>query len=116
MWDDEVSINSTITLLAAAMQDGVLPLINLTLYQMKWKQPHGEDADPKVLLPDIPEEIHHIKFHSREAESIKKAILKTKGAAGLPDIDVDERAKRILTSSQLVWAQTIYLKHSPRLS
>ena len=116
MWNDEVSINSTITLLAATMQDGVLPLIYLTLYQMKWKQPHGEDADPKVLLPDIPEEIDHIKCHSREAESIKKATLKTKGAAGLPDIDVDERAKRILTSSQLVWAQTIYLKLSPKLS
>ena len=42
------------------------------------------------------------KFHTREAESIKKATLKTKRAAGLPDIDVDERAKRILTSSQLV--------------
>ena len=44
------------------MQDGVLPLIYLTLYQMKWKQPHGEDARPKVRLPDIPEEIHQIPY------------------------------------------------------
>ena len=49
---------------------------------MKQKHPHGKDADPKVLLPDIPEEIQPIKFHSIDAETVEKAILKTKGAAG----------------------------------
>ena len=27
------------------------------------------------MLPDLPEEIHPIKFHSIDAESVKKAIL-----------------------------------------
>ena len=47
------------------------------LHQIKQKQPHNKDADPELLLPDIPEEIHPIKFHSIDAESVKKSILKT---------------------------------------
>ena len=51
------------------------------------------------MLPDIPEEIHPIKFHSIDAESVKKAILKNKGAAGPSGLDADGW-KRILTSDQ----------------
>ena len=59
------------------------------MYQIIQKHPHGKDAHPEVLLPDIPEEIHPSKFHSIDAESIKKAILKTKGAAGTSGLDAD---------------------------
>ena len=45
------------------------------LYQMKQKYAHGKAAGPGTLLPDIPEEIHRIKFHSIDVESLKKAIL-----------------------------------------
>ena len=85
--------------LADNMQNGILPLNDQTLYQIKQKHPHGKDAHPEVLLPDIPEEIHPIKFHSIDAESVKKAILKTKGAAGPSGLDADGW-KRILTSNQ----------------
>ena len=51
------------------------------------------------MLPDIPEEIHPIKFHSIDAESVKEAIPKTKGAAGPSGLDVDGW-KRVLTSNQ----------------
>ena len=44
---------------------------------MKQKRPHGKVADPEVLLPDVAEKIHPIKFHSIDIESVKKAILKT---------------------------------------
>ena len=71
-------INSEMKLLADNIQNGILPLIDQTLNQIKQKCPHGKDADPEVLLPDIPEEIHQIKFHSSDAESVKKAILKIK--------------------------------------
>ena len=63
------------------------------------KTPHGKDADLEVLLPDIPEAILPIKFHSIDAESVKKAILKTKGAAGPSGLDADG-SKRILISNQ----------------
>ena len=92
------NINSVMKLLADNMQNGTLPLNDPTLNQMKQKHPHGKVADPEVLLPDIPEEIHPIKLHSIDAESVKKAILKTKGAAGSSGLDAD-RWKSILTSN-----------------
>ena len=51
------------------------------------------------MLPDIPEEIHPIKFDSIDAENVKKAILKIKGEAGPSGLDADGW-KRILTSSK----------------
>ena len=35
-------------LIADNMQNGVLPLSDQILYQMKEKHPHGKDADPEV--------------------------------------------------------------------
>ena len=67
--------------------------------QIKQKHPHVKGADPEVLLPDIPEEIDPIKFHLIDTKSVKKAIFKTRGAAGPSDIDTDGW-KRILTSNQ----------------
>ena len=93
------NINSAMKLLADNMQNGILPLNDQTLHQIKQKHPHGKDAHPEVLLPDIPEEIHPIKFHLIDAESVKKVILKTKGAAGSSGLDADGW-KRILISNQ----------------
>ena len=87
------NINSAMKLLADSMQNGILLLNDQTLYQMKQKHPHGKVADSEILLPDIPEETHPIKFHLIDAESIKKAIRKTKGACR-------RTLKRILTSNQ----------------
>ena len=93
------NINNAKKLLADNMQNGILPLSDQNLYQMKQKHPHGKVADPEILLPDIPEEIHPIKIHSIDAESVKKAIIKTKGAAGPSGLDADGWT-RILTSNQ----------------
>ena len=98
------NIYSAMKLLPDNMQNGILPLNHQALYQIKQKHPHGKDADPEVLLP---EEIHPIKFHSIDAERVKKAILKTKGAAGSSGLDADDW-KMILTSNQFT-AQTIYI-------
>ena len=69
------NINSAMKLLGENMQNSILPLNDETVHQIKQKHAHGKDAHLKVLLPDIPEEIHPIKFHPIDAESVKKAIL-----------------------------------------
>ena len=74
-------------------------MIKPCISQIKQKHPHVKGADPEVLLPDIPEEIDPIKFHLIDTKSVKKAIFKTRGAAGPSDIDTDGW-KRILTSNQ----------------
>ena len=93
------NINSAMKLLADNMKNGILPLNDQTLHQIKQKHRHGKDAHREVLLPNIPEEIHSIKFHSIDADSVKKAMLQNKGAAGPSGLDADGW-KRILTSNQ----------------
>ena len=78
------------------MLNCILSLNDQTLNQMKQKHQCGKDADREVLLTDIPEEIQSIKFQSIDAKSVKKAILKTKTAAGSCALDADGW-KRILT-------------------
>ena len=73
--------------------------IAVTWTRWRKKHGHGKDADPEVLLPDIPEEIHPIKFHLIGAENVKKAILKIKGEAGPSGHDADGW-KRFLTSNK----------------
>ena len=88
-------INSAMKLLAKNTENGILPLNDQTLYQMKQKHPHGKDTVPELLLPDLPEEIHPIKF----VRCRKCKESNTKGAAGSSGLDVDSW-KRILTSNQ----------------
>ena len=107
------NINSTMKLLAENMQNGILPLNEQKLHQIKEKHPHGKEAHPELLLPDIPEEIHPVKFNWTDAENVKKAILKTKGAAGPSCLDADG-SKRILISNQFDNSSNDLCKHSPR--
>ena len=57
------NISCAMKLFADNMQNVTLLLNDQILYQMKQKYPPGKLADPDVLLPDIPQEIHPIKFH-----------------------------------------------------
>ena len=81
------------------MENGVLPLKTLEQLKLKQKHPQRRDADPEIMLPDKPEEIHPIKFDSIDAENVRKAPLKTRGGAGRSGLDVDGW-KRIFTSNQ----------------
>ena len=94
------NINSAMELLADDMQNGIPPLTDQILHHIKQEHSHGKDAHPEVLLRDIPEEIRPMKFYSIDAESVKKAVLKTKSVAGPSGLDADGW-KRILTSNQL---------------
>ena len=64
------------------MKNGILPLTEKTLQELKQKHPPKCNADPEVLLPEKPKEVHPIKFASIDAESVRKTRLKTRGGAG----------------------------------
>ena len=64
------------------MQNGILPLNDQILQQLKQKHPETMPAAQEVLLPDIPESIHSIKFANVDADMIRKAAIKTRGGAG----------------------------------
>ena len=93
------NIHNAMKLLTNNMKNGVLPLNKKTLEQLKQKHPQRRDADPEIMLPDKPEEIHPIKFDSIDAENVRKAALKTRGGAGPSGLDADVW-KRIFTSNQ----------------
>ena len=93
------NIHNAMKLLTNNMKIGVLPLTKKTLEQLKQKHPQRRDADPEIMLPDKPEEIHPIKFDSIDAENVRKAALNTRGGAGPSGLDTDGW-KRIFTSNQ----------------
>ena len=105
------NINSAMKLLANNIQNGVLSLDGQSLYQMKQKHPHDKVCRSRGIATR--QEIHPIKFHSIDAENKKKAILKTKGAAGPSGLDA-AGWKRILISNQ--FAEVITSNHFKHLT
>ena len=93
------NVHNAMKLLTNNMKNGVLPLNKKTLEQLKQKHPQRRDADPEIMLPDKPEEIHPIKFDSIDAENVRKAALKMRGGAGPSGLDADGW-KKIFTSNQ----------------
>ena len=93
------NVHNAVKLLTNNMKNGVLPLNKKTLEQLKQKHPQRRDADPEIMLPDKPEEIHPIKFDSIDAENVRKAALKTRDGAGPSGLDADGW-KRIFNSNQ----------------
>ena len=83
------NINAAIKLLTNNMQNGILPLNDETLSQLKQKHPEAKTAYDAALLTDIPEDIHSSKFENLDADMILKAAIKTKGGAGPSGMDVD---------------------------
>ena len=59
------------------------------MQQLKQKHPPRYNADPEVLLPDKPKEVHPIKFASTDAENVRIATLKTRGGTGPSGLDVE---------------------------
>ena len=92
------NVHNAMKLLTNNMKNGILPLNKKTLEQLKQKHTQRRDANPEIMLPDKPEEIHPIKFDSIDAENVRKAALKTRGGA---ELDADGW-KRIFTSNQFV--------------
>ena len=55
-------VNAAINLLLENMRNGIVPLNNKTLKRLKLKYPQPKKDDMSVLLTDIPERIHAVKF------------------------------------------------------
>ena len=93
------NVHNAMKLLTNNIKNGVFPLNKKTLEQLKQKHPQRRDADPEIMLPDKPEEIHPIKFDSIDAENVRKAAVKMRGGAGPSGLDAGGW-KRIFTSNQ----------------
>ena len=93
------NINSAMKILTDNMKNSILPITRQTLNQLQLKHLEGKEAFQKILLTDIPETIHPIKFENVDVEKIQKAAGKTQGGSGPSGMDADGW-KRILTSKQ----------------
>ena len=68
------NVHKAMNFLTNNMKNSVLPLNKKTLEQLKQKHSQRRDADPEIMLPDKPEEIHLIKFDSIDAKNVRKAL------------------------------------------
>ena len=83
------NVNAAINLLTENMRNGILPLDNKTLNLLRLKHHGPKDAHKSVMLPDIPERMHPVKFEVINAEMIRKAAMKTRGRSGPSGLDAD---------------------------
>ena len=80
------------------MRNGILPLESETLNPLRLKHPDPRDCHDSVMLSDVPERIHPVKFEVIDAEMIRKAAMKTRVGLGPSGLDADGW-KRILLSN-----------------
>ena len=66
-----------------------LPLNNETLNPLRLKHLDPKDAYESVMLSDVPERIHPVKFEVIDAEMIRKAAMKTRGGSDPSGLDAD---------------------------
>ena len=89
--------NVAINLLTETMRNRILPLNNKTLNLLRLKHPDPKDAHVSVMLVDVAERIHPVKFEVIDAEMIRKTVMKTRGGSGPSGLNGDGW-KRILLS------------------
>ena len=77
-----------IKVLTNNMQNGVLPLNEKTLELLRQNHCKASPASESVLLTDDIEKVHPIKFDNI-TESVRKAVLKTKGGSGPSSMDAE---------------------------
>ena len=91
------NVNAAISLLTENMRNGILLLNNETFNLLRLKHSDPNDPHESVMFWGVPERIHPVKFEVIDAETIKKAGMKTEGGSGLSGLDAD-CWKRILLS------------------
>ena len=91
------NVNAAINLLTENMRSGIFPLNNERLNLLRLKHPDPKEAHESVMLSDVPERIHPVKFEVIDAEMVRKATMKTRGGSGPSSLDADGW-KRILLS------------------
>ena len=73
------NVNPALKLLTSNMKDGILALNIQELNSLKEKHPESKDARIDILLTDISQREHPIKFAGIDEEMVRKAAIKTKG-------------------------------------
>ena len=91
------NVNAAINLLTENMRNGRLPLNNETLNLLTLK--HPDDAHESVMLSDVPERIHPVKFEVIDAEMIRKAAMKIRGRPGPSGLDADGWTRILLSKN-----------------
>ena len=87
------NVNAALKLKTGYMKDGILLLNIQTLNSLKEKHPESKDASVDILLTDIPQRVHPIKFAGIDEEMVRKA-----GGSGPSAMDADGW-RRILCSN-----------------
>ena len=82
------NVNAAINLPTENMRNGILPLNNETSNLFRLKHPVPKDAHESVMLSDVPERMHPVKFEVITAEMIKTAM-KTRGRSDPSGLDAD---------------------------
>ena len=76
------NVSNAMKLLTDNMQNGILPLNQKTLNQLKQKHSQSKGAGLDVLLTDTPKQVHPIKFEATDGDLVKGAAVRTRGGAG----------------------------------
>jgi len=92
------NVNGALKLLSNNMNNGVLPLNDETLNQLKMKHPDSQEVSNDVLLNGPIKDVHPIVYESIDEEKVLKAAMTTRGGSGPSGLDA-EGWRRILTSN-----------------
>ena len=85
-------------LLSNNMSNGVLPLNDTTLNQLRQKHPDAKDVSQDILLEGEIPEVHPVIFEMIDEEMVKQAAIKTKDGSGPSGMDADGW-RRIMASN-----------------
>ena len=75
-WLSNGNVTDSKKLLSDNMCNGILPLNQLALNQLKQKHRQDKQADFNVLVADTPQEFHPTKFDELETELVKTAAVR----------------------------------------
>ena len=92
------NIAGALKLLSNNMLNGVLPLNDTTLNQLRQKHPDAKEVSRDILLEGEIPEVHPVIFEMIDEEMVKQAAIKTKGGSGPSGMDTDGW-RRILASN-----------------
>ena len=90
-------VTNAMKLLTNNMQNGILPLNQKTLNQLKQKHPLGKEAELDDLLTDTLEQVDPIQFDAINADLGKRAVVITRVAAGPSGLDPDGWIRILIT-------------------
>ena len=92
------NINGALKLLSNNMSNGVPPLNDTTLNQLRQKHPDAKDVSQDILLEGEIPEVHPVIFEMIDEEMVKQAAFKRKGGSGPSGMDEDGW-RRIMASN-----------------